>query len=140
MVSKGCSQYQEDLMDIYYGELEWDVKTKEHLLNCEECNGYWEQLMEMKKTLEITSEEPINYSEIRNVMEKAEEIQQKNSLKDLFIFIILASGFLFTIASLVFKGYGRSILYLQGILHLALPLSLPFLLKRRLLKEELDEH
>ncbi|MBM7614290.1 anti-sigma factor [Alkaliphilus hydrothermalis] len=131
-----CKEYEEILMDIYYGEAEMSIEVEEHLKNCEGCMQFCCELQEMGETLSQPQDIPIDYGIIRNVMETAEGVEAKKSnIRELALFILLACGLLGGIAGLVMLGYAKPILYLQGILHMGLPLTLPLILWRRKRKE-----
>jgi len=131
-----CKEYQEILMDIYYGEAEMTMEIEEHLKTCEDCPQFWSGLQEMRETLSEPKDIPIDYGMIRNVMETAEVVEaQKSNIRDLVLFILVASCLLGGIAGLLMLGYAKPVLYLQGILHVGLPLMLPLILWRRKHKE-----
>lgn len=140
-MSRSCSEFQEQLIDIFYDEMDLNHELKLHIDNCNECRQYFEELQGMKSELEkVDINSPIEYMKITEAFEKSEEIlERRNNIKSFILFIVISSLILATLAIFAIKGYTLQILYSQVAFYFIMPILLPIIIKVRSVKEEYNE-
>lgn len=136
---KCCKEYEDILIDIYYGESEINTEIKAHLDNCRNCREFLSEMEDLRNDLELLEVDlPTDVSLIRNAFAAADEKKEnKKKNADLFIFLsiaILIMTFIFVIA---LKGYGKYLLYGQVALFFLAPFSLLAFIRERRLKEDM---
>ncbi len=129
---------QEELLDVYYGEKPMTEEIKIHIGNCSECAAYWNKLELLKKELpafdvDIEIDERI----IGGAFREADVlVERSKNIRDLVVFAIIAIVMLGIVGLLIYMGYAKSIIVVQIILMICVPLSVPFMIRQRLMKEE----
>lgn len=152
---------QTKLTDIYYEKKELPRSLSDHMEHCEQCTAFWNNIHIVSKELNaidvqhtqdvddtqsvrLTSyaqrtqdaEVEVDYRVIYRAFSKAERIkEERKNLMDFLVFLG-AALFLIGIAGwFVFSGYSSFIIKIQLVLMIISPISLPFLIKGRLVKE-----
>lgn len=126
-----------DLMDAYYGEKELSDDLKKHLDDCPQCSAFWKDLNALgAKLSEIDTEIEVDERIIKRAFSQADKIKSKHvEQRDFALFLCMAVTFLLTGVWLAYNGYAVQIMAVQLFCMAAVPLSIPFLIWRRLVKE-----
>lgn len=130
---------QKVLLDVCYGEMPMTEEISKHLDYCSECKAYWNELMLVRESMSgfNDNEIEIDSSIINSAFLKSSiEIKRRKNLKDLIIFSVISVLLLGMLGLLVYVGYGRSIIVAQIILMFFVPLSVPIMIRQRIMKEE----
>ena len=129
---------QEELVDVYYGEKPMTEEIKNHIGNCSECAAYWNKLELLKKKLatfdaDVEIDERIIGGAFR---EAGVLLERRKNIRDMVAFAIIAILLLGMVGLLIYMGYAMSIIVMQIILMICVPLLVPFMIRQRLMKEE----
>lgn len=139
-MSKDCNKYKEILIDVFYGEDIMNKDTKKHIDNCQECKKYFNELQQMNTALDdIDDQIPIEYMNIKQAFNRAEDIQNKRNILSLIFFMVISSIILAAVITLAFQGFAREIIYIQIAMYFILPISLLVFIKVRAVKEGYNE-
>lgn len=130
---------QEELVDVYYGEKPMRDEIKNHIDGCSECAAYWNKLQLIKKELPASDTDiEIDERVIDRAFREADVLmERRKNMRDLVVFAVIASLLAGIVGWLIYMGYAKSIIQVQIILMFCVPLSVPFLIRQRLMKEEL---
>jgi predicted anti-sigma-YlaC factor YlaD len=136
-MSKCCEEYEDILIDIYYGETEMSTEIKNHLENCSNCREFLNEMEGLGDQLAIFDTDiPIDCSLVESAFTSVDQKEEKKrNIIDLLIFMSTAIGIFFVIFVLAYKGYGKYLLYGQISVFFLAPFSLIAFLKGRRLKE-----
>lgn len=133
---KKHKKIQKQLMDVYYREEELSNELKTHLSNCLECARYLKDLETLNSKLEVLeSKLEIDTSVIKRAFEEADRAKRIKERKDFVAFLCIAVSLLTLASWIAFKGYGAQIILTQLMLMFAAPISVPFMLLKRIEKE-----
>ncbi|TYQ15809.1 UNVERIFIED_CONTAM: hypothetical protein Cloal_2299 [Acetivibrio alkalicellulosi] len=137
-MSYNHEKIQEKLMDVFYKEGELTKELKSHIDDCSECNSFWRDLNTIEENipsfdLNIEVDERVIGGAFRKVGILKEK---RKNIKDLALFATIASIILGCVGLLANMGYGKSIILVQIFLVIFAPLSIPFMIRQRLVKEE----
>lgn len=140
-MSKTCKDYEKQLIDIFYEEETMNDDVKNHLMECQNCKKYWEELNVIRVELDNAYDEvPIEYMKITQAFDNVKEIElRRSNIFSLIIFIIMGGLLLGIGATLIMQGYVKSIIYLQVISHICIPIIIPVFIKLRYIKEGYNE-
>ncbi|KNY28774.1 hypothetical protein [Pseudobacteroides cellulosolvens] len=136
-MSKCCKEYEDILIDIYYGEAEINDEIKAHIESCNNCREFLNEMEGLGDQLALLDMDiPIDDSLIRNAFNSVDEkTAKKRKIIDFLLFLVMSIGIFSAIFVLAYKGYGKYLLYGQiGIFFLA-PFSLIAFFRGRRLKE-----
>jgi predicted anti-sigma-YlaC factor YlaD len=138
-MGKCCKEYEDILIDIYYGELEISTGIKAHLENCSNCREFLSEMEELKVDLNhLEMDLSVDDSLIRNAFAFADEkAAKKRKTVDLSIFLSIAFVIMAFIFIFALKGYGKYLLYGQGLIFFLAPFSLLAFVRGRRLKEDM---
>jgi len=136
-MSKCCEEYEDILIDIYYGEAVMSAEIKSHLESCSSCREFFNEMEELGDQLALLDADiPIDYSLVENAFTSvAQKEDKKKNIVDMLIFMAMAIGIFFVIFVLACKGYGKYLLYGQIAIFFLAPFSLIAFFKERRLKE-----
>lgn len=137
-MSLNHQKIQEELLDIYYGEKHMTEEIRIHLDTCSECATYWKELDVLKNRMSAYDREvEIDERIIGRAFSKSNIIvERKKNLKDLLVFAIISSLLLALLGLFIYMGYGKSVIIVQIILMVCVPLLIPFMIRQRLMEEE----
>ena len=138
-MSLNHEKIQEELLDIYYGEKHMTEEIRIHLDTCSECAAYWKELDVLKNRMSAFDREvEIDERIIGRAFSKTNLIvERKKNLRDLIVFAAISSLILALLGLFIYWGYGKSIIMAQIVLMVCVPLLIPFMIKQRLMEEEI---
>jgi len=136
-MSLAHEKIQKELLDVYYGEKPMTEEIRTHLDTCSECAAFLKELEILKNTTNNDMDIEIDERIIAGAFSKASSsmIRRKN-LRDFVIFAFGAGLMLGMVGLLIYLGYGKSIIVIQIMLMICVPLLVPFMIRQRLMKEE----
>lgn len=134
-VHKRC---QEELIDVYYGEKEMTSDIKEHLKSCGECSKFWEDIGSIKNAFSsFDLEDEVDERAIRNAfLEAGRRTRNEVNYMEFTLFLFVAAIIIATAGWFAYTGFINIIIGIQFVFMVFAPFSLPFLIKKRILKEE----
>lgn len=133
---KGHKKIQKQLMDVYYLEKELSSELRTHLNTCPKCARYWEELKTLDNKLDVLETKlEIDTSVIRRAFEEADKAKIRKERQDFIAFLCIAASLLTLVSWIAFTGYGAQIILIQVVLMFITPISVPFVLSKRIEKE-----
>lgn len=140
MVSNSCSEYQKNIIDIFYGEMDMNEVVRRHIESCAECRKYYQDLVQVKEKLDnIEHHTPVEYYNITKAFDRANLVEKRRNLLSLLAFVVLGSIILGLVVALALRGYSKEIIYFQASMYFVVPFLLPMIIKVRSVKEGYSE-
>lgn len=126
-----------DLMDAFYGEKELSDDLMKHLDDCPECSAFWKDLNTLGGKLSaIDTEIEVDERIIKRAFSEADKIKYRQTeQRDFVIFLCMAVALLLVAVWLAYNGYAVQIMAVQLFCMAAVPLCIPILIWRRMVKE-----
>ena len=137
-MSENHEKIQKELMDIYYGEKTMTEEIKAHIDTCSECAEFSNDLDLLSKKMEAFDiDTEMDERIIGGAFRKANLLmERRKNARDFALFALLSCLMLGIVGFLIYLGYAKSVIILQIILMICMPLSIPFIIRQRLMKEE----
>lgn len=126
---KKCSDWEMEMMDVFYGEAEMSASCQAHLATCQACREFYESLTSLPA--EISEEIKIDEWVIQQSVQTALEQFEKRNKRERWIFFVATLGFLTLGFGLLTSGFGTEILNAYLVIYLAGPLFLPVIIWKR---------